>query len=227
MDVVRLHDGTELGIRPIQPDDGARLQAAYLRLSPESQYRRFLGPKPALSAADARYLVEVDGHDHYALVAALTDDQDSIVGVARFVRLGEGSRAAEFAIVVGDQLQGQGLATELLGRLADAARIRGVDRFRGTMLAENVAVRRLLWRLSRGKMCAEEQGSICEVEIELPRRRRDVRARAIIAACHGASRSGSARGSSGAALNASRRLWRRWNGARASWWARRRATRST
>jgi RimJ/RimL family protein N-acetyltransferase len=227
MDVVRLHDGTELGIRPIQPDDGARLQAAYLRLSPESQYRRFLGPKPELSAADARYLVEVDGHDHYALVAALTDDQDSIVGVARFVRLGEGSRTAEFAIVVGDQLQGQGLATELLGRLANAARIRGVDRFRGTMLADNVAVRRLLWRLSRGKMRAEEQGSICEVEIELPRRRRDGRARAIIAACHGASRSGSARGSSGAALNASRRPWRRWNGARASWWARRRGTRST
>jgi RimJ/RimL family protein N-acetyltransferase len=226
MDMVRLQDGTELGIRPIQPDDGARLQAAYLRLSPETQYRRFLAAKPKLSAADAGYLTSVDGQDHYALVAAPADDPDSIVAVARFVRLGEGSRSAEFAVVVGDQLHGQGLGTELLARLADAARIRGVDRFRATMLTDNVAVQRLLWRLSRGKMCIEEQGSISEVEIQLPRRARDGRARAIIAACHGASRSGSARGSSGAALNASRRPWRRLTRARASWSARRRGTRS-
>ena len=223
MDKVCVRDGTELSIRPIRPDDGARLQAAHLRLSPEAQYRRFLGPKRQLSAADARYLAEVDGHDHYALVAAPTDDPDSIVAVARFVRLGEGSRSAEFAIVVGDQLHGQGLATELVARLADAARSRGVDRFRATMLADNVAARRLLWRLSAGKMRTQEQGSPSEVEIELPRRR----GRAIITACHGASRFGSARGSSGAALNASRRPWRRSNGGRASWRERRRATRST
>jgi RimJ/RimL family protein N-acetyltransferase len=152
MDIVRLRDGTELSIRPIRPDDGARLQAAYLRLSPETQYRRFLGSKPELSASDARYLAEVDGFDHFALVAAPRDGLDSIVAVARFVRLGGGSRSAEFAIVVGDQLHGQGLATELLARLVDAARIRGVDRFRATMLADSVAVRRLLWRLSQGKM---------------------------------------------------------------------------
>jgi RimJ/RimL family protein N-acetyltransferase len=227
MDTVRLRDGLVLGIRPIQSDDGARLQAAYLRLSPEAQYQRFLGPRQKLSDTDARYLASVDGHDHYALVAAPTDDPDSIVGVARFVRLGEGSRLAEFAIVVGDQLHGQGVGTELLSRLADAARIRGVDRFRATMLADNVPVRRLLWRLSRGKMCIEEQGSISEVEIELPHSPRDGRARAIIAACHGVSRSGSARGSSGAALNASRRPWTRLTGASPSWRARRRATRST
>lgn len=227
MDIVCLRDGTELSIRPIRPDDGARLQAAYLRLSPESQYRRFLGPKRELSAADARYLAEVDGYDHYALVVVPADDPSSIVAVARFVRLGEGSRSAEFAIVVSDQLHRLGLATELLARLVDAARTRGVDRFHATMLTDNVAARRLLWRVSQGKMRTQGFGSTSEVEIELPCRGPDGRARAIIAACHGASRYGSARGSSGAASNASRMPSSRWNGARVSWRARRQATRST
>jgi RimJ/RimL family protein N-acetyltransferase len=227
MDTLRLGDGTQLSIRPIRPDDGARLQAAYLRLSPESQYRRFLGPKSQLTAADARYLSEVDGYDHYALVAAPIGAPDSIVAVARFVRLGAGSRAAEFAIVVSDQLQGQGLATELLARLADAARSRGVERFRATMLADNVAVTRLLWRLSQGKMRTLRQGPTAEVEAELPPRGPVARFRAIIAACHGASRSGSARASSGAVLKASRTPWRHWTDARASSRAQRRATRST
>jgi RimJ/RimL family protein N-acetyltransferase len=170
MDVVRLGDGTELSVRPIRPDDRDRLQHAHLRLSPEAQYRRFLAPKPRLTTADVRYLTDVDGYDHYALVAAPIDDPDSIVAVGRFVRLDEGSRAAELAIVVGDPLHGQGLATELVARLADAAQIRGVDRFRATILADNVAVRRLLWRLSQGKMRSRELGSISELEVELPTR---------------------------------------------------------
>ena len=55
-------------------------------LSEQSIQRRFLGPKPSLSASELRYLTEVDGHDHYAIVAIPDDGDDRIVAVARFVR---------------------------------------------------------------------------------------------------------------------------------------------
>ena len=91
VEVVELHtlnDGRQVAIRPIGPDDHERLRASHARLSPESRYRRFLATKPELTSADARYLVEIDGSDHFALVATLPDEPDEpIVAVARYIRL--------------------------------------------------------------------------------------------------------------------------------------------
>src|SRR4051812_50162136 len=67
--VLDLPNGRRTRIRPIAPDDKALLQDGLQRLSPESVRRRFLGPKARLSAAELRYLTEVDGRDHIALVA--------------------------------------------------------------------------------------------------------------------------------------------------------------
>ena len=192
MDVHALTDGRQVGIRPIRADDAVRLREAHTRLSPETRYRRFLTAKPQLSAADSRYLVEVDGSDHFALVATAMagerpSDDDSIVAVARFVRTPEDPATAEFAVVVDDRYQSQGLATGLLERLARAAGERGVRRFRATTLADNVPVHRLLRRLARGEASESHRGSIAEIEIELPARAGGRRsgAPAMIAACAG------------------------------------------
>ena len=192
VDLHRLHDGREVQIRPIRAEDAGRLREAHTRLSPETRYQRFLTAKPALSAADARYLVEVDGSDHFALVATAMagerpSDDDSIVAVARFVRTPADPASAEFAVVVDDQYQSQGLATGLLERLARAAGERGVRRFRATTLADNVPIHRLLRRLARGEASESRRGSISEIEVELPTRvgGRRSGAPAMIAACAG------------------------------------------
>jgi protein lysine acetyltransferase len=164
-----LNDGSAIEIRPIRHDDADRLQAAHSRLSPESRYRRFLGVKPILSASDVRYLVDVDGRDHFALVGTVSDGHDeSVVAVARFVRLADDPAAAEFAIVVGDTYQRQGLATELLARLAAAASERGIERFRATILSDNVAIQTLIERLADGEIATVRRGSVTEVEFRLP-----------------------------------------------------------
>jgi RimJ/RimL family protein N-acetyltransferase len=139
-----LRDGTAVRIRPIEPGDKSRLQHALGRLSRESVRRRFLAAKPELSAAELRYLTEVDGVDHLALLAVLADDADQIAGVARCVRLEPGGDTAEFAIVVADPLQGEGLGTVLAAALADAACRVDIRRFAATTLADNEAVERLL-----------------------------------------------------------------------------------
>ena len=56
---------------------------------------------------------------------------------------------AEFAIVVGDPLQGRGLGSLLARELATAARSAGIRRFSATMAGENVAVRRLIAHFTR------------------------------------------------------------------------------
>lgn len=170
-----LHDQRVVDIRPIRPDDGARLQAYHGGLSEESQYRRYLAVKPRLSDADVRYLVDVDGADHFALVATCPGSGE-IVAVARFIRLGGQPGTAEFAIVVGDEFHRQGLAGELMARLARAARERGVTRFRAAMLADNLAIRKLMARLAAGPVQVLERGTVLELEIELADARRAVAA---------------------------------------------------
>lgn len=168
MESYALPDGRPVTIRPIRPDDHDRLRASHARLSPESRYRRFLAAKPELSSADARYLVEIDGADHFALVATVPDQADEpIVAVARWIRLPDDPAAAEFAIVVGDDYQRQGLAGELMTQLAHAAVGRGIERFRATMLADNVAIHRVTAKLATGPVRRRQLGSLAEVEIEL------------------------------------------------------------
>ena len=167
MDVVRLRSGREVTIRSIRPDDGARLQAAYDRLSPQSKYQRFLSPKPHLTNADVRFLVQIDGVDHVAMVATAVGDPELILGVARFVRLSEDPGTAEFAVVIGDPFQHEGLATELLGRLARAATDRGIARFRATMLAANAGAHGLVRALSGPGAREHHDGPVDEIEFDL------------------------------------------------------------
>jgi acetyltransferase len=147
--LVTLADGSRVRIRPIRPDDKDLLVQGLSRLSQESIRRRFLSPKPRLSAAELRYLTEVDGHRHAAFVAVLDDDRECLVGVARSVRVADTPDTAEMAIVVGDAWHGLGLGSALAEVLADAAVVSGVRRIAATMLGDNVPARRLLRRIAR------------------------------------------------------------------------------
>lgn len=142
--LVRLQDGLRVVIRPIRPSDRELLEHSRERFSDESMRRRFLGPKPRLSTTELRYLTEVDGTDHYAIVAVPVDDLSSIVAVARWVRVAQNPDTAEAAIIVADELQGHGLGKRLAHELADAARDRGIRRFTASMLSDNKAALALM-----------------------------------------------------------------------------------
>jgi RimJ/RimL family protein N-acetyltransferase len=147
--LVTLRDGTRVRIRPIRPSDKALLEDGLRRLSAESIRRRFLSAKPSFSAAELRYLTEIDGHDHVALVAVLDADPHCLAGVARSVRLPGDDATAELAIVVGDAWQGRGLGAALADTLAEAVLREGVRRIAATMAGDNVPARRLMRRIAR------------------------------------------------------------------------------
>src|SRR3954463_9287915 len=109
MGIVRLGDGNAPFVRPIAATDKAMPAAGLTRLSEASRQRRFLGPKPRFTGAELRYLTEVDGRDHYAIVAVTPGWDGDIVAVGRWVRLASNPLDAEAAIVVCDSLQGMGL----------------------------------------------------------------------------------------------------------------------
>jgi RimJ/RimL family protein N-acetyltransferase len=163
---VRLHNGVEVTIRPIGPDDRPLLQAGMASLSAESAYRRFLAPKKRLTAPELRYLTEIDFRDHVALVAVAARDPGTLLGVARWVRTAREPHTAEIAFLVSDRLQGEGLGAVLVDALADAARARGVERFVATMLPHNAAAHRLLDRIGR-RVTTRVEGGMHELRVDL------------------------------------------------------------
>jgi protein lysine acetyltransferase len=147
--IERLPDGAPVVIRPIRPDDKGMLSDGLRRLSPQSVQRRFLTPKRTFSRTELRYLTEVDGRDHVALVAEYPCyPVRRLIAVARFVRLEDAPDAAEVAVTVADEWQGRGLGSVLGAHLSHLARNRGIRRFTATMASENTPAHRLMAKLT-------------------------------------------------------------------------------
>jgi len=140
-----LLDGTEITLREVEPDDKDAIAAGFAGLSPESRYRRFFAVRDRLSAADLRYLTEVDHRDHEAVIAS--DPDGGPVGVARYVRSDEPD-SAEVAVAVVDDFQGKGAGTALLERLIERADENGVRHFVALVLEENAEALELFQSIS-------------------------------------------------------------------------------
>ena len=151
-----------LRIRDLGPADEPLLDALHGALSPRSQYQRFHGAKPRLTPAERRYLAATDGRDHVALVAL--DGCGEPVAVGRFVRLRGRPDAADIAAEVVDDLQSQGIGTDLVSRLARRAAAVGICRFTATVLSET-GLRRSLAR--RGWRLVDADGPSATLEIDV------------------------------------------------------------
>ena len=166
---VSLRDGTRVRLRPILPDDKARLVDGFRGLSPESRYRRFMAPIEELSEDQLRFLTEIDYVDHFAWLA-LDLDTEGIpgIGVSRYVRVPEEPDVAETAVTVVDDYHGRGLGTLMLEALGAVALENGITRFRGYALEENRPLREVLEAM--GASTAHDSPGLLRVEIDLPAR---------------------------------------------------------
>jgi acetyltransferase len=141
---VTLGDGRALLLRPIRPEDEPALQAALLLLTPEQQRLRRLLARPELDERLAARLTQIDYDREMALVltetTALSDGE--IFGVVRLMADPD-NESAEFAIMLRPELSGQGVGRQLMERLIDHARDRGIGQLYGDVLPQNQSMRRL------------------------------------------------------------------------------------
>jgi GNAT superfamily N-acetyltransferase len=166
--IERLPGGAPVVIRPIRPEDKGMLSDGLRRLSPQSAQRRFLTPKRSFSRTELRYLTEVDGRDHVALVAEYPCyPTRRLIAVARFVKLTDRPDAAEVAVTVADEWQGRGLGSLLGKHLSHLARNRGIMLFTATMASENTPAHRLMAKLTEHLEQHHVGGGVDELELDL------------------------------------------------------------
>jgi RimJ/RimL family protein N-acetyltransferase len=134
----------------------------FARLTPESRYQRFRSPKRELTPRELTFFTDIDHLNHEANVAV--DQRDnSIVGVARYVRNAPG--VAEFAIEVADAFQRMGIGTALTSLTIRHARVNGLTSLTATTRWENHAARRLLRQ--QGFRARQSRGGEIEHELKL------------------------------------------------------------
>jgi GNAT superfamily N-acetyltransferase len=163
---VELRDGSRVRLRQGRNSDRDVLLRGFERLSPESRYRRFLVAMPHLSEEMVRYLIEVDHHDHEAIIA-VDEKSGEGLGVARYVRDRDRPESAEVAVTVIDDWQGQGLGARLLEVLSARARQEGIRSFTATLLATNREMLDLLQGLDAVQIVNRASGTI-EIEMPIP-----------------------------------------------------------
>lgn len=165
-EVQRLH----YRVRPISPDDASALNDFHERCSERTHRLRFFSSQAHLPPAMLSLFTNVDHDEREALLAMLGDqiiavgrydlvtegqgdtdahtststntDTDTNTGAQTDTKTDTNTDArwAEVAFVVADEFQGNGIASDLLGRLADLARSRSITRFVAETLAENRAM---------------------------------------------------------------------------------------
>lgn len=130
-----------VAIRVIRPDDAARLERLFYRLSPESVYRRFFTLYSHPPEGVLQKLADLDHTTHDAAVAVVGDE---VVGVGRYAADPREPGAAEVAVVVDDAWQGRGLGQRLLACAASLARLHGYTTLTAVVLADNAPAIRML-----------------------------------------------------------------------------------
>ncbi|MDZ4287524.1 MAG: GNAT family N-acetyltransferase, partial [Prosthecobacter sp.] len=147
---IRLDSGAQILLRPIRPEDEMMLIAFHSALSEQTVRFRYCGQISLQARTDHDRLVRICFSDYDRELVLVAEHGNGttreLVGVGRLNRL-HGSNEAEFAVVVSDEWQGQGLGTRLMASLIDIGRAENLQQISGIILADNAVMLRICRRL--------------------------------------------------------------------------------
>jgi acetyltransferase len=138
--------GLSLVIRPIRAEDEPLLVRFHETLSERTVYMRYLGDLRLDRRIAHQRLARLCFIDYSREMALVADrGGEDITAVARLIRTGSGQ--GEFALLVADVHQGQGLGTELLQRLIQIGRAEGLRQIVGEISSRNKPMQAICGKL--------------------------------------------------------------------------------
>jgi acetyltransferase len=157
-------------IRPIRPEDEPLVLEFHRHVSDYSVYLRYFHPIQYSARIAHERLVRLCFNDYdreIALVAERQDPEPHLLGISRLSKKHGLPQEAEFALLVADPYQRQGIGTELLTRLIQVARCEGIQRLAGEVLSENEGMRRLCRRLGFQLLPSPEDPGLLRATLDL------------------------------------------------------------
>ena len=154
VEALEFGDEREGTLRPIRPEDALALQNFIRGLSDRSRYMRFVSMMRELTPRMIARYTQIDYHRVLALVVTTNEPdpadrgrkKDVVIGLAHYLRNPDG-HGAEYALVVGDDWQRQGLGGRLMRKLISAAKEQGLSYIEGAVLSDNRPMISLMTKL--------------------------------------------------------------------------------
>ena len=154
-------------MRAILPTDENELLQAFERMSEDARYMRFMRSVKEVNLQRLREALDSfpEGGSGIVVTVPAEDGTDVVASAVFFV--GTDPRTCEFAITVGSNFGGVGLATKLLTALIGEARRRGLKTMEGFVLKANAPMLRLARRLgfSVAPDPNDQAVRICRIEL--------------------------------------------------------------
>jgi acetyltransferase len=137
-----LKNGMPITIRPIRPEDEPLMVDFHETLSAQSVYLRYFRPLALDWRVTHERLTRICFNDYDREIALVADQRDPATGKHYILAVGRLSKDrdahnGEFALLISDVCQKQGLGTELLRRLLDVGRAEQLEQLVGYILPEN------------------------------------------------------------------------------------------
>ena len=152
----KLRDGSMITIRPIRPEDEPDLVRFHEQLSDLTVYYRYMHQITLTQRIAHERLARIcfiDYDREMALVvekknpkskqSKIRSGEKEIIAVGRLSKI-HGTNDAEFAIVISDKYQRQGLGTELMKKLIDIGKLEKIDRIVAELLPDNAGMTRVM-----------------------------------------------------------------------------------
>jgi acyl-CoA hydrolase/GNAT superfamily N-acetyltransferase len=152
--------GLKILLRPVKISDEPLLKEFFYSLSDESMYQRFFSARKDIPHKMLQDFVVVNYKNEMILLALTEKDEKmSICGLGQY-SLNRDMHTAEVALVVRDDCQGQGVATELLMYLTYLAKKQGLLGFTAEVLSGNDPVFRVFNKMGFAVSKRNEAGII-------------------------------------------------------------------
>lgn len=134
---MRVDDGRELLLRPIEAGDVAAMRRCFIRLSPDEVRRRFLHAMSELPLPMAQKLCQIDPVQETAYVLIDETVQPPEMRGVGGIFMDEATDTAELSVLVEHAWIRVGLGALLMQRLVEDCRRRGLHELWGYVLLEN------------------------------------------------------------------------------------------
>lgn len=160
---VLIRRGRSVLLRPIRPEDEPLHEEMFKSFSDETKRFRFFGPIKESHEMLARY-TQIDYDREIAIIAELNEDgRKKMAGVVRLIA-DPYNETAEYAIVIGDPWQGQGLGTIMTRYSLEIARSRGIKKVYAYLLEDN---HKMLDMFHKFKFASQKEEDMYRVELLL------------------------------------------------------------
>jgi acetyltransferase len=161
---VLIKGGRTVFLRPIRPEDEPLEEEMFKTFSLQTRRFRFFGPIGDITHEMLVRYSQIDYDREIAIIAEVEESgKKKMAGVVRLIS-DPYNENAEYAIVIGDPWQGQGLGTIMTRYILDIAKSRGIKKVFAYLLEDNFDMRHLFQKFG---FSVEKDQDMYRVELQV------------------------------------------------------------